>query len=273
MKEKQATQINLEEIIKSKNPKLAKYLPNFFLKLIKKIVHLDELNSILYQYKDKHGIEMVHSIIKYFNLNIEYYGLEKIDKNKAYIFAANHPLGSLEGQSLISIVDQHFGELKFIANDILLYLKNYEPLLLPVNKHGAFSKDYAKLTNEAYSSNKQILVFPAGLVSRRVKGKIVDSEWKKNFISKAKEFNRDVIPVYVDARNSNFFYNFSNLRKFLGIKANIEMFFLPSELFKQKNITLKFYFGEPISYKKFDKSKKPKEWAAFVKDIVFNLRE
>ena len=153
-----AIKIDLDEIIKAKNPKLAKLLPNFIISIIKKIVHQEEFNYILNIYKDEYGIDMVHAIIKYFNIKIKVHGIESIDKNKRYIFAANHPLGSLEGQALLSIVYKEFGDVKFIANDILMYLKNYESLLIPVNKHGKYSKENAKITNEAYSSNIQMLV-------------------------------------------------------------------------------------------------------------------
>ena len=50
------------------------------------------------------------------------------------------------------------------------------------------------------------------------------------------------------------------------------MFFLPNELFKQKNMTINFYFGEAISYKKFNNTKKPIEWAKYVKNIVYQLK-
>ena len=55
---------------------------------------------------------------------------------------------------------------------------------------------------------------------------IKDLEWKKSFITKAKQFERDVIPVHISGKNSSFFYQLANFRKFLKIRANIEMFFL-----------------------------------------------
>jgi hypothetical protein len=37
--------VNLERLIKSKNPRLAKFLPRFILKYLKRILHEKELNS------------------------------------------------------------------------------------------------------------------------------------------------------------------------------------------------------------------------------------
>jgi len=100
----------------------------------------------------------------------------------------------------------------------------------------------------------------------------VDLEWKKSFIVKSKNHQRDVIPVFLDARNTKFFYGFAKFRTFIGIKANIEMFFLPREVFKQKGKTITITFGKPISYSTFDKTKSLPEWAQFVKEKVYSLK-
>ncbi len=269
--ENKVFQINIEEIIKTKNPKLAKRLPKFIINRIKKIIHQDEVNQTLRNHKDKYGLEFVKAVLDDFKITIKLQGEENIPENGRFIFAANHPLGALESLVMMYAVSKHFEKVRFLVNDILLNLKNFDPLFVPINKHGSQSRSAMELIDKAYDSDAQILYFPAGLVSRRNKGKIEDPEWKKSFIVKAKKHQRDIIPVFLTGRNSNFFYNLASFRKLIGIKANIEMFFLSNEAFKQKGKTITVFFGKPVSYTTFDKSKSLPEWAQYVKKIVYSM--
>jgi hypothetical protein len=159
-----------------------------------------------------------------------------------------------------------------MVNDVLLNLKNFEPIFVPINLFGGQSKDSVKKFDEVFKGPFNILYYPAGLVSRKVKGQVVDSEWKKSIINLAVKYQHDVVPVYIQAQNSNFFYRLANLRTFLGIKANLEMFYLPDEMYKQKGKTYTLVFGEPVSWETFDKSKTQTAWAKFLKDKVYKLK-
>lgn len=188
------------------------------------------------------------------------------------MFASNHPLGGLESVVLMDIVSKKFDDFVFIVNDLLMALKPMNSLLVPVNKVGAQTREGVTKVNAAYNSEKQILFFPAGLVSRKIDGQIVDTTWQKSFVSKAVETKRDIIPVYIAGRNSNFFYRLARLRKFFRIKVNIEMLYLVNETFKQKGRTIKIVFGEPISYTFFDKSRTYLEWAEYLKKKAYSLK-
>jgi putative hemolysin len=144
-------------------------------------------------------------------------------------------------------------------------------MLIPINKHGRNTANL-QLLDENFEKEQLLLFFPAGLVSRKQKGVIKDLEWKHTFINRAVKHKRNVIPAYVEGRNSNFFYNFANLRKKLGIKANIEMLYLPNEMFKIIGSTIKVKIGKEIPYSTFDKSKSAKQWAAYVKDKTYELK-
>ncbi|MDR2127403.1 MAG: 1-acyl-sn-glycerol-3-phosphate acyltransferase [Prevotellaceae bacterium] len=266
--------VDIEKIIKSKSPFLAKILPKFVLRYIKRIIHEDEVNNILLKYGHNQGIDFVNAALDGLNISYTAKGLENIDNSQEarFIFASNHPLGALDGLVLMSAIGKHFNNnVKFIVNDILMNLKPLEPVFIPVNKHGRQTADYMKKTNDAYASDCQILYFPAGLCSRKIKGKIVDLEWKKNIIGKSAEYKRDIVPVYFSGKNSNFFYRIANIRKTLGIKANIEMFYLSDEFFKQKNSNFELVFGEPLKYNTFDRSKSHVEWVNFVRQKVYEL--
>ena len=264
--------IDLEEVIRKKNPGLHKVLPRFVVNFLKRIIYQDQINIVIENNKSAYGLDFVSGILKGFGVNVEVSGMENIPASGRFIFASNHPLGGLDGLVLMNEVGKKFPDLKFIVNDLLLNVKNFEPVFIPVNKHGRQSTEYARLIETAYKSDTQILYFPAGLCSRKIKGKIIDLPWHKSFIVKSVQFKRDVIPVYFEGRNTNFFYNLANLRKFLGIKANIEMMFLVGEMFKQQKKKIKLTFGKPLPYTVFDNSKSPGDWALQMRNIVYSMK-
>ncbi|KAA6325352.1 hypothetical protein EZS27_025422, partial [termite gut metagenome] len=133
------------------------------------------------------------------------------------------------------------------------------------------AKDFPVMIEKGFQSDDQLIMFPAGICSRRQKGIIKDMEWKKAFIVKSVQTHRDVVPVYFNGRNSNFFYNLANITKVLGIKFNVAMLYLVDEMFKNRHKTFTVTIGKPISWQTFDKSKTPAQWAEYVKDIVYTL--
>jgi len=180
----------------------------------------------------------------------------------------------LDGICLSAVIGSRFeGRIKYPVNDLLLYLSNLKSIFVPINKHGTQGKDNARMLEEAFASDDQIITFPAGLCSRKIGGKIQDLEWKKSFIQKAVQYKRDIVPVYFDGKNSNFFYNLARIRKALGIKMNYEMIYLPDEMFRSKHKTFRIYFGKPIPWQTFDNSKKPAEWAEWIKNKVYKLKD
>lgn len=263
--------INVKEMFMKKNPKLAKKLPGFVYRYINRIMHIDEINVLLARHGHERGIEFAQSMVKYFNINQVIIGAENIPANGQFIFASNHPLGGFDSLLILCNLNKMLGESVTLVNDILMSIPQLRPIFVPINKHGGHSKDVIRQIHEAYTSDKQILIFPSGFASRKIKGTIQDLEWKKHFIAKAIEYKRDIVPVHVSGRNSNFFYNLANFRNFFGMKWNLEMFFLPDELFKHKNQKFTITFGKPIPYTHFDKSKTPEKWASEVRDMVYKL--
>ncbi len=268
---KDIIQIDVDKVFKNKNPKLYKILPGFIFRYIKNIIHQDFINDLLKRNGHKFGLDFVNSVIEDFEVKVIQKGTENIPAEGRYIFASNHPLGGFDGLILISTISEYFPSIRFMVNDILMNLINIDPLFVPINKHGGQAKDSVKLIDEIYASDHQVLYFPAGLVSRKIKGKIADLVWKKSFIAKAVKHERDIIPVHISGRNTNRFYNLANARKFLRIKWNFEMFFLPDETYKHRGNTFTISFGKPISYKSLDKSKSLSKWAADIREKVYAL--
>lgn len=264
--------IDVEKVLFSKNPALAKTVPSFVINYLKKIVHQDELNELLKECGHLKDSEFIEAGLKFLNIRYKAYGQENIPERGRYIFVSNHPLGGLDGLVFIHEISKHFRDLRFPVNDILMNIENLSGIFLPVNKHGSQAKFAAAKIEEAYASDSQILYFPAGLCSRKKRGLIKDLKWHKNFITKAVQHKRDIIPAYFSGRNSNFFYNLSNLRNFIGIKANIEMLYLPDEMFRQKDKEIKLIFGKSIPWQTFDHAKSPSEWAEWVKSKSYDLQ-
>lgn len=274
MAQKNITLIDVKQVLKQKAPKIAGKIPDFIVNYLIRTIHQDELNDIINRYHDKDGVDFMRELIGYFDLNLKLINENNIPAEGRYIFASNHPLGGLDGICLSSIVGNKFnGNIRYLVNDLLLYIPNLKSIFIPINKHGSQSRIAAVKTDEAYASNNQIITFPAGLCSRKQNGKIADPEWKKSFIQKAIEYKRDIIPVYFEGQNSSFFYRFANIRKALGIKMNYEMIYLPDEMFRCKHKTFHIYFGKPIPWQSLDSSKKAIEWAKDIRNIVYKLKE
>ncbi|MBV5314932.1 MAG: 1-acyl-sn-glycerol-3-phosphate acyltransferase [Prolixibacteraceae bacterium] len=263
--------INIKEVFLKKNPKLAKRIPGFVYRYITRIMHIEEINEILVKHGNERGVEFANSMVKHFNVHQTLIGEENIPKTGSFIFASNHPLGGFDSLLIMSNLDRILGNVVTLVNDILMNIPQLHPIFVPLNKHGSLSKEVIKNIHEAYSSNKQILIFPSGFASRRINGKIQDYEWKKHFIAKSIEYKRDIIPIHVSGRNSNFFYNLCNFRTFFRMKWNLEMFYLADETFGHKNQKFTITFGKPISYTHFDKSKTLDQWASEVRTLVYKL--
>jgi putative hemolysin len=266
--------IDVEKVIASKNPTLLKLLPQFVLRYIKRTIHQDELNSAIIRYKDRHGHDFVDASMEEFGAKTKVFGAENIPREGGVIMTANHPLGGLDGIAFMDVAGDYRKDIKFFVNDLLMAIKNFDPIFVPVNKLGRNSPEYVLRFEEIYASNDCLLLFPAGLVSRKQAGKgIEDLLWKKSFVTKAVQYKKNVVPVFIDGRNSNFFYNLAYWRKKIGIKANIEMFYLVDEMYKQKGKTLTFTFGEPISWEVFTKDKPAEYWSERVKQHTYALRK
>ena len=267
-------QINIDELLKTNAPKAYRFIPRFLINYVRRTVHETDINNFLAKNEDTRGIDFVNAALVSMNANVSIEGLENIPKTGGYIFAANHPLGGLDGLAIISSIAKVRTDIKFFVNEILLALKNLDNILVPVNINGNSTRPMLELVDNIYRSDNAIPIFPAGLVSRRQPDKTIkDLRWKKSFITKAKYYKKDIIPIWVEGRNSNFFYNFAFWRKKIGIKVNIEMFFLPDEMFNQKNKRIVVHFGKPVSFTTFIECNNDAKMATLFQDELNKKKE
>jgi len=264
--------ISLERILVSKNKHLLKVIPRPLLKWFKKIIHIDRINEIIYKYRDFKGASFATCVLEDIGVDIEVINSENIPKQGRALVISNHPLGGIDGMALMSEIGRYREDILFPVNDILCQLPGLKSVFIPVNKYGRNNDNHGLLDN-AFASDSCMMFFPAGMVSRKHNNIICDLEWKKTFIKKAVENKRDIVPVYTEAKNSNFFYRFANIRKKIGIRFNFELIFLPDEMFKQEGKKIKLIFGKPIPYETFDKSHTHQEWANILKEHVYGLKQ
>lgn len=266
--------IDIKKAIASKNARLAKLLPRFVIRTLEKIVAQDQMNQFLEGHDQDPPLEFARNSIKVAaQVTYNVVNEDNVPKTGRYIMVSNHPLGGIDGVALLAVMSEYRTDIKIPANDIIMQVEPLHKLLIPINKHGKNNRDISNYINEVFASDDLIIYFPAGLCSRENNGVLMDPEWKKTVVSKSKTYQRDIVPVFFDGRNTERFYRIARWRKRLGIKYNIEMLFLPSEVFRHKGEQFNIIFGKPISYQTFDKSKTDYEWTTWLKEQVYALKK
>ena len=267
--------IDLDRIIREKMGTKARYVPSVAVRWLKHIIHQDEVNRFLWESRDKKGTGWLEECTRYLDMTLDIEGLENLpDKNdgRLYTFVSNHPLGGVDGVALGAIIGRHYdGRFRYLVNDLLMNLPGLAPLCIPINKTGKQSRSFPEMVEAGFSGDNHILMFPAGICSRKIDGQIHDLPWKKTFITKSVETKRDIVPIHFGGRNSDFFYGLANVCKALHIKFNIAMLFLVDEMYKNVHKSFRVAIGKPIPWQTFDKSKTAMEWAKYVQDMVYRL--
>ncbi|MBR4298664.1 MAG: glycerol acyltransferase [Bacteroidales bacterium] len=271
MSERDPQILDIEAIIKARAGKKGRYIPKFLINWFKNFMHLDFINEYLKQ--GYLGVEFCEHGMEYLGVELEVRGRENLPKDgRKYTFVSNHPLGAIDGVALGAIIGREYdGNIKYLMNDLLMNLKGMAPLGIPINKLGGQSRNLSKLINDAYESDHQMLIFPAGLCSRKTDGKIQDLAWGKSFVKKSRETGRDIVPIHFEGENSNRFYRIANLQKKLGLKFNIAMLLLPNEMYRSTGRKYRITIGKPIPVADLDKSKSDFEWAQIIKGKAYEL--
>jgi putative hemolysin len=262
--------IDVEKVLKDKAYKLYKWLPRFAINWLKKKLHEKEINETMRLLKNDKGLEFNRKGLDALGAKVESTNQQLVPKTGSVIIAANHPLGGLDGLALIKSVGEVRPDVRFFVNDILKNFKNYDEIFVAVNKVGASSTNSLRTMEDVFKTECAVLFFPAGLVSRKQNGLVRDLEWKKSFVTQAIDHKRMIQPVFIEGENSKFFYNFAMWRKRLGIKANIEMLFLPDEMFKARKDTIKIHYSKPFDSALLDKRKTDKQWSKLLYQYIYS---
>ncbi len=274
---KQVTEktIDIDELLKSKMGRKARWIPRPLVKWLKRIIHQDEVNAYLWESRHLTGTEWLEECVRYLDMTLEIVGEENLppkDDGRLYTFVSNHPLGGEDGVALGAVIGRHYdSRFRYLVNDLLMNLPGLAPLCIPINKTGGQSRGFPAMVESGFQSDNHMLMFPAGICSRRQGDAIRDLEWKKTFVTKSVQYKRDVVPIHFGGQNSEFFYRLANFSDRYVKKMNIAMLFLVDEMYKNTHKTFRVTIGKPIPWQTFDNSRTPAQWAQYVKDRVYEL--
>ena len=249
-----------------------KKVPGFLLSIIKRVIHQEDFNRYFRQ--GKLGTEFLDGFLEYMDVKVDIAGAENIPDEGRFTFASNHPLGLLDTCAETGFLSRKYGgNILVPANDLMMSVKQVHQFMIPVNKLGGQGRELAAALDNAFSSDKQMLIFPAGICSREIDGIIQDLPWKKTFITKSRQHGRDIIPIWFSGQNSRRFYRISNWCKRLKTKTNFAMFTLPSEALRSRGSRFKMIIGKPIPWQSFTSEKNDTQWAAYVRERVYELKQ
>lgn len=266
-------QIDIGAVLREKAPRAARWIPRPVIAWLRRTIHEKEINHILANYWTLPPQEFIRAAFREWQVSYSIQGLDRLDPRGRYLFVSNHPFGGMDGMMLADKLIEHFGDARVVVNDLLMHLEPLRPLWIPVNKHGSQSVAYARKFDEEFFGDLPILTFPAGLCSRTVNGRVTDPEWKISFLKKAYASQRQIVPVFVEGRLSNFFYRVYHLRKALGVKFNIEMLWLPDEMFSQQGRHFRIAVGEPIPVAELQRCGSLREQAEEVRKKAYFLEK
>lgn len=276
MPEGKPLQLDLYDILRSRLGRKMRYVPRFMTSWLERLICQDELNDILRGAYPRRGKEFCRWVLDYLDITVEVEGLDNIPRDGRYVFASNHPLGGLDGISLIAVLGERYGDegIAFPVNDMLMNVEPLTDVFLPINKYGSQGRQAAADITAAYAGDKQIIIFPAGLVSRlHDDGEIRDLRWQKAFVAKALDHNRAIVPVRFEGLNRMRFYKLARRRKKLGVKVNVEQATLPAEVMAARGKHFRIIFGSPIDVSQLrDSGKSPAELADEIRKHVYNLK-
>lgn len=268
--------IDVESVLRDRLGKGFRFVPRAVVRWLKRTVCQDQLNEMLEVNRGRRGAEFCRGVLSHLDVKVDIEGVEKLPPadNRRVVFVSNHPLGGLDGMALIDFVERRYGVApKFIVNDLLMAIKPLGDVFVPINKHGAQSREAARNVDEAFAGDSPLIIFPAGLCSRRQKkGVVADLQWKKSFVNKAKQSRRDVIPLHFCGENSPFFYKFAKWRKRLGIKFNIEMVYLPREVFLSRGKRFKIVIGDAVRWSDLATGRDAQATADTLRETVYSLK-
>lgn len=262
--------IDLTELANKFVPKLSNKMPKFVYRYLAKILHLEELNAFFGKNHYCTGQQWLDKVREHLNVTIDFNGpgVEYIDKltDQPVMFASNHPYGGPEGAVLFSVLHAKYPRARLLTQSFLKFLRPFSEVCV-YNK-----KDIATL-KQAVDEKRPLLYYPAGYCSRKLSfGDVFDYDWKRSFVKIAKQNNMPIIIIFTDGRMTKRTLRWTQFRKIFHIKASIETAFLPDEMFKLKNQTLKMTVAKPIYPDQLDDSVDLDEWAARLRQYCYELK-
>lgn len=236
----------VEELIDRRWPDFGRrhrWLRTPLLAVLRLLFHESRFRQFGEQYPHLDGIDFVDKALEYFDFSytVRSDERERIPATGPVVIVANHPIGSLDGLALLRLVSEVRPDVKAVANELLMAIAPLHPLLLPVDAlQGRTARDNLRRIEAHLGDGGALVIFPAGEVSRLGARGVRDGAWRSGFLRMARRANADIVPVYVDGRNSAFFYAVSLLARPLSTLLLIR------EMFRQARNSVGIRIGRAI---------------------------
>lgn len=238
--------ISIETVVSERFPDLETKRPLFrktLIRFLRFLCHEREFKQFETDYPHLEGFDFVEQVLKRFEFSyrVKDSELARIPSSGRVVIIANHPIGSLDGLALLKMVGEIRPDVRVVANELLYALKPLRSLLLPVdNLTNRSRKQQLKMLKSFLDEEGAIIIFPAGEVSRMGPTGVKDGRWNSGFLRIAASRKAPILPMFVDGRNSIFFYSLSLLAK------PISSFWLIREMFKQANNHIDISVGHMV---------------------------
>lgn len=247
--------IELAHILKEKDIYIFRkhpFINNFLISLLERILLIKRVNNFIEKNSHLDTVTFIKELFDSINFSylISSNEIERIPAEGRLICVSNHPIGSLDGLSLLKAFLEVRNDVKIIANDVLIALDIIKPYILPVNifSLSTSKREYITTIKTALENECAVIIFPAASVSRLNWFRIMDSAWHKGAISLARKYSCPILPVYIEGKNSTLFYLVSLISK------NISTLLLSYEMFNKKDRSIRIKIGELIPNKAFSNS-------------------
>jgi putative hemolysin len=240
----------IDQLVQDRAPWLVNgsFLSKTIYTFLKKFLKFSETIYVGDHIQGMSGAEAFNWLGSEYTSNCEIEGLENIPKDGKCLLVANHPMGAADAVSLYHQIFKVREDVFFFANELFVYLLgSFKDVMAPVvwNKekeiHSATKVTLERL-NTFFGDERIGIIFPSGRLSKLTLLGIWDRPWEKTPITLAKKYNFPVIPVYIDAKNSWFFYFASYANKQLRDVSQL------NELLNKKEYKFTIKIGKPIKH-------------------------
>jgi len=240
----------INQLVQERAPWLvnSSFLSKTIYTFLKKFLKFGETIYVGDHIQGMSGAEAFNWLGSVYTSNCEIQGLENIPKDGKCLLVANHPMGAADAVSLYHQIYKVRKDVFFFANELFVYLLgSFKDVMAPVvwNKekeiHSATKVTLERL-NTFFGDERIGIIFPSGRLSKLTLLGIWDRPWEKTPITLAKKYNFPVIPVYINAKNSWFFYFASYANKQLRDVSQL------NELLNKKEYKFTIKIGKPIKH-------------------------
>ncbi len=245
----------------------------FIVPSVIKLLKLDKLNEFYGPVSHLDGNEFIEKGFERLGIKYEISqkDLDKIPKEGPFIVTSNHPLGVIDGFTMINVFTKIRPDFKVVADKLFLGVPQIVPHLIIVD---AFSDN--KIASNT-STIKDLLyyvknggcigLFPAGDVSNfQTKNfRVEDKNWSPVLGKIISKLKAPVLPMNCSGRNSIMYQFYSMLQD------NIRLAKLPSEMLNKKGTVTKIKFGDIVPPGEIEKFKSNEELINFLRERTYAL--